>query len=355
MKILFHLNTLGGGGAERVASLLANRYATMGYSVTFVTSFAMDDEYQLDRSIVRYNLDSKKEPNILLRNYRRIRNLRRICRRERPDVVVGFMCEPNFRVLVATLGFRCKRIVSVRNDPSREYEGLLGSITGKIVMPLLADICVFQTGEAVEWFPKRMEKKARVIKNPVSDVFFNTPRTGENGYWVAVGRLSEQKNYSMLLHAFRDVIQRYPGEQLRIYGEGELRVSLELLVQRMGMSNNVRFCGRTHEIPSVLSKAKAFVMTSDYEGMPNALMEAMAMGLPCVATDCPCGGVRELLSGELAELMVKPGDIRQLVQKMLGILGSDADAQRISLLVSAAAEEFSQEKVLPKWDECFLA
>lgn len=130
-----------------------------------------------------------------------------------------------------------------------------------------------------------------------------------------------------MLKAFAAVRMDFPDECLRIYGEGPMRSDLQRMVYALGLSDGVALCGRTSDVPAVLADAKGFLMSSDYEGMPNALMEAMAVGLPCVVTDCPCGGPGELIA-DGTNVSLFPSETRELwliksrgllVEDMLGI------------------------------------
>ena len=348
MKVLFYINQLGGGGAERVMSQLANFFSGSGEEAVLVTSFRCVNEYELAAGVVRHSLEDEEiTQSRLMRNVSRIRKLRAIIRSEAPDVVLSFMQEPNFRALVAGLGLPCKVVVSVRNDPAREYAGKVGNFVGKVLMPLLADGCVFQTKQAASWFPKRLQRKAEVIPNAVNPVFFSTEKSDADAYWVAVGRLAEQKNYPMMLRAFAAVHKDFPDERLRIYGEGPMRSDLQRMVDSLGLSDSVALCGQSSDIPAVLADAKGFLMSSDYEGMPNALMEAMAVGLPCIATDCPCGGAADLIGDQEGGILVAVGDYEGMAAKMEMLLGSPSS--QIGGKAKVSMEKMRPDTVFRAW------
>lgn len=348
MKILFYINQIYEGGAERVITQLASSFAEAGDEAILVTSFKHEGEYSLSDKVVRLSLEKQQlQQSRIKRNVSRISKLRKIVKAQKPDVVLSFMQEPNFRMLVATFGLSCKKVVSVRNDPAREYSGKVGRLVGKVLMPLLADGCVFQTHQAMDWFPKRLQRKSDVIPNAVNPVFFNTKKSSANAYWVAVGRLAEQKNYPMMIRAFAEVIKEYPDEQLRIYGEGPMRNELQHMIESFGMSNNIALQGQSSNIPSVLADAKGFLMTSDYEGMPNALMEAMAVGLPCVATDCPCGGSAELIDDQVGGVLVTVGDHEDMAAKIIMLL--ESPALQIGAKARARMEGIRPDLVFEAW------
>ena len=129
------------------------------------------------------------------------------------------MEEPNFRAILATRGLPVKTLISVRNDPNKEYAGRLGTFVGKALLPM-ADGCVFQTREAQAWFPEKLQKKSKIIYNAVKEDFYHIERKPNHEEIVTCGRLTEQKNHAMLIAAFAEVAKQRPNATLRIYGEG---------------------------------------------------------------------------------------------------------------------------------------
>ena len=173
MKIMFYINTLAGGGAQRVMANLANMFAEKRNVVAVVTSYPVENEYPLNKEVARYNLSKERVASKLRRNIDYIVSLRNVVKREKPDVLISFMGEPNYRAVMATRGLPIKTVISVRNDPNREYPGRISRFLGQNLLPL-ADGCVFQTEEARNWFPEKLQSKSRIIMNAVKTEFFNT-------------------------------------------------------------------------------------------------------------------------------------------------------------------------------------
>lgn len=350
MKLIFYINQIYEGGAERVITRLASSFADEGHESILVTSFKHTGEYRYSDKIVRLSLEENQlTQSRIKRNLSRITKLRQIIKSQRPDVVLSFMQEPNFRMLMATLGLRCKKVVSVRNDPTREYSGMLGIFVGKVLMPLLADGCVFQTKQARDWFPKRLKRKSKVIYNAVDPSFFKTRVSGVNEYWVAIGRLVEQKNYPVMISAFASIVKKYPYEKLRIYGEGPMHGELQELIDSLGMTDCISLCGQSNEIPSVLTDAKGFLMTSDYEGLPNALMEAMAIGLPCIATDCPCGGPAELINNNKNGILVSVSSEREIFSAICSLIEDRDFSESIGNNARIMMKENDPQSIFYRW------
>lgn len=206
MKILFYISTIRGGGAAKVMSNLANQFC-ISNEIVFVTNFPGQHEYVLDGRIKRFNLEAEESrENILKKNFKRIICLRKYIKKETPDVVISFMGENNFRAIFANGFLRSKLIVSVRNDPDREYSNRLSRLMAKSLYRL-ADGCVFQTKDAMEWFPKSVQRKSRIILNQVDEKFLmlkGRKSKGDYYYWTVVkAEKSQNVNIGICRNLFR--------------------------------------------------------------------------------------------------------------------------------------------------------
>ena len=321
-KILFYINTLENGGAERAICNTASYFAEHDWKVILLTSYRVEKEYTYSDKIQRVIIEqTRTNDSAIRRNLNRIKAIRKICKDYKIDIAVSFMREPNFRLVLATWGIKTKAVISVRNDPNREYSGTVGKVVGKILLPC-ADGAVFQTEDAKRWFPKKLQRKAKVIYNVVDSKFFETTYCGEHDI-ITVGRISPQKNHTMLIKAFKKVHDEFPEERLVICGRTQTEMGIKELIEKLELEDSVILLGQRENVPEILSKAKLFVLSSDYEGMPNALMEAMAVGVPAISTDCPCGGPKELFGEELKNCLIPVGDIDALAKKMISFLQDD--------------------------------
>lgn len=349
-KIMFYINSIQHGGAERVITNLATELSN-DYEVILATTLKRDNEYSLDSKVKRYILEENDYVHSTIkRNISRVKRLRKLCREEKPDALISFMAEPNYRAVLATRGLGIKTIISVRNDPNKEYAGSLGHFLAKHLL-IHADGCVFQTEEAQKWFPLKFQKKSKIIFNAVADVFYHTERNTEIGTIVTCGRLEPQKNHSLLIKAFAEVNKEFPNSKLLIYGVGCEKAKLEKLVDCLRIKGKVHFMGLTDNVPDVLSKANLFVLSSDYEGMPNALMEALTVGVPCISTDCPCGGPKMLVENGVNGLLVPVGDENQMRDMMVKVLSKPDFADELGRRAKIQAEEFRPEKVIVEWKQ----
>lgn len=349
MKIMFYISAIFYGGAARVMSNIANTLAEKGHNCILVTTFKVDDEYELSNKVKRiYFYNSNPRGNFLMKNIAITRNLRKQVLSENPDVLVSFLGEPNYRAALATIGTKTKTILSVRNDPSKEYPGFFRTLLAKILFRRV-DGMVFQTNDARSWFPKSIQKKSRVIFNPVKQDFYDTVLS-ENGIGIiATGRLCKQKNHAMLIEAFSKIADKV-FDDLYIYGAGD-STQLRNLAMKLGVSERVHLPGQVRNIKDVLKSAKIYVMSSDFEGMPNALMEAMAMGLPCVSTDCPCGGPKVLFSDSMHYFLTPVGDTDSFSSKMLELLSDDKKRLDHGNNCRKAAKAFYPEIIYNQWED----
>lgn len=345
-SIVLYIVSMHRGGAERVMSILANSFARMGYNVTLVTDIPVldnEENYYLIKKIKRISIESHYK-DYLLKNIYRLIQLRRIVKEEKADVVLSFLGKQNYRMLLATIGLKCRKCVSVRNDPNREYgKSIFRKWLANRVFSL-ADACVFQTGDAKSYFNKKVQMKSVIIPNPIDEKFFDVKRVKNPRNIVTVGRLEPQKNHKLLIDAFALVADKIENEKLLIFGTGSLRESLQEYINNIGMCDRIVLMGEVDCIEKELAKARLFVLSSDYEGMSNSLMEAMAVGVPCISTDCPCGGARELLRQDEG-CLVPCNDTKGLGKAICFVINNGYDNMAIDM------SRYKIEEVVLKWKD----
>lgn len=365
-KILLYIETLRRGGAERVMSEIANYLVSRSYSVLLVNNPHDSDEieqYSVDERVRRIYLDEyyKKSNNSLIRTFRRICALRKICKKEKIDVGLSFLGNGNIRFLLATYGLKLKKFVSVRNSPDKEYCGK--KMLAKILFNK-SDGVIFQTEDAKKWFTKSVQKKSKVILNPVNNCFFETNWQPEKDvtseYIVTTGRLVKQKNHELLIKAFAKFHTTNPAVKLYIYGNDfgsgseSRKRKLETLVKDLNLEDCIFLPGNVKNVPEVLSHARAFVLSSDYEGLPNALMEAMAVGLPCISTNCPCGGPATLITNNENGILIPVCNEKALADAINNVFSDSEFAQTIGKKAKISADVFKTETVMKQWEEYLL-
>lgn len=361
-KIMIHINSLGKGGAERVASLLASQFVKEHIQVVIATEWMEEQEYEIDRRIKRVHAGltpNEENSHRLLKLWYRVKNLRKVILEEKPDVILSFCVKANYRAVQAAMGTDIPVIVSVRNDPKADYVGKAKAVMNKLFLNRAAG-CVFQTEEAKAFFDDVLQKKSIIICNPVNEKYLQAERTTPKSKIVYVGRLVEQKNPMHLVKAFERIIVKYPEYQLYLYGdnfEDECKEELIRYLEQPGnkdVKEHVHFMGRSDRLEKEMADAAMFVLPSNYEGMPNALMEAMAMGLPVISTDCPCGGSRYWIEPGKTGQLVPVKNVTSLVQAMEYYIKFPKEAEIMGQNAKERLKEATLQKVFEQWKEYIL-
>lgn len=326
-KIAFHLNSLQQGGAERVVSNLANRFAKEGYEVVIATEWYGTDEFALDQKVRRVHVGLTKEDenrSRISKMLRRIWYLRRFMKKEKPDVVVAFTRGVLYRALAAGIGTGIPVVISVRTDPVGHYDKKADKLRIPLLFPHAAG-CVFQTEGAKAFFAPYLQENSRIILNPLNPKYVGVPEPAvRTKDVVQSGRLVDFKNQPMLIRAFLKVHEKHPDYTLKIYGpdskDGTKEI-LESIIHENHAEDFVKLMGGSNTLEKDLADAALYAFSSDWEGLPNALMEAMALGLPVVSTDCPCGGPKTLIedgvNGLLVPIMDEKADDRRGILRLL--------------------------------------
>ena len=353
MNIICYINKLNDGGAERVMSVLANGLSRLGHKVLMVTDYSMPNEYPLDTGVERHVLDGEfgqQTKKTASRTLDRILALRKLCKQNRADILISFMRLANFRGILATRMLKTKNLISIRIDPKIGYRSKSAKQIAKWTYPM-ADGCVFQTDEAKAWFAPKVQKKAQIIFNPVSDAFFKTvPAAMQEKKIVTCGRLDKQKRFDLLIDAFHKVCDEFPEHKLEIYGVGALQEKLQEQIKSLGRQDRICLMGRCEDVPNAIKSASLFVLTSDYEGLPNALMEAMALSLPVVSTDCGGGGARALIENGVDGFIVPRGDVVALADAIRKNLADPDGAKLRGEKAGEKAKGFSAENIVSQWE-----
>lgn len=356
-KILFHLNSMERGGAERVVANLSEQFVTHGYNVYIATERQGEDEYEINSQIERAHvgLTSKQEKDGRIIKYiDRVINLRKYIKKVRPDIVLAFARKANYRALSATIGMKIPVIISIRTNP----EGYYDFPSDKIQIPILfrrAAGCVFQTPEQRDFFPVFMQKKSRIILNPINDRFIGRKIPDERKKTVVhSGRLDAFKNQPMLIRAFEIVHRKHPDYILKIFGPDSLdgtKKILENLIEKYHAQDYVKLMGSSNRLEEEMINCAAAAFSSNCEGMPNALLEAMALGLPVVSTDCPSGGPGMLITPEENGLLVPVNDDASMAAAINRLIEDREFAQRLGRNAAKIGEIANSDTIFEQWKD----
>ena len=345
-KISFFIGSMGRGGAERVISILANHYARKGWQVEIVMLLKNEVEYALSKEIVLVDLHGSSA------SYARnalswLTQIRRYLKKSRPDRVVSFVARINALVLTAALGLKLRIVVSERNDPKNDGRGWAMQRYCDLIYRT-ADRIVFQTEYEKTCFCKAVQGKGRIIPNPVNVLAEKTPGSGKLRI-VTAGRLAPQKNHRLLVDACALLKEGARDFTCDIFGDGPCRQALADHIRQRGMAGCVQLRGSVDDLHRQMASADVFVLTSDYEGLPNALIEAMMMGFACITTAYP--GAEELIVNGENGLVVPCADAKALATAIAELFDQPALAARYGDHARQTGELFRAEQVLHKWEQ----
>lgn len=347
MKILILISSLEGGGAERIASRVASALAErhqvhiMPFSVAS-SPYTISDKVHIDNAGL---FDQRKKSilpfQFLISIIFGFFCLSFIRLRFRPDVTLSFLKKPSLLNAFALGGGR--KVMSERNNPIQKGER---HFRMTCLAYRHADKVVFQSNTVRDMFPEEIRRKGVVIPNPVEVA---CEARGSSHKIVALGRLRPQKNFALLIRAFSSFLVSHPDHTLHIYGKGPLEGELRRQISDMSLDGKVFLEGYEARIHEAIRDAEMFVLSSDYEGMPNALLEAMMMGLPCVTTEYD--GARELFGDSESCLMVPVGDESAMVEAMARLDESPLLRENLARRAREFARGFSTEKIIPLWEK----
>ena len=353
MKILTVGYLHGAGGAERQIILLSNQLAHRGHEVTLCVLAENNSPYKIDDKVRIVDVSNVEINNnsSVGKIIKRLCAFRKVVKQTKPDAIINYNLQSAYFCLTLCKKQRSKVVYSERGDPyDAEYSGLLGKVRDITVKRM--DGLVFQSEGARDFFDDSIKKKSVVIHNSVNvpQEKYPTPAEREKRI-VNVGRLHPQKNQKLLIDAFAQVTKAFPDYVLEIYGDGELHDDLQKQIDDLGLHDKVTIYPSRKNIWDCIYKASLFVLTSDFEGMPNALMEAMALGLPCVSTDCRPGGARSLIENGKNGFIVPVGDVAALSWAMSQCLSKQDVSERIAFDAKKIVETHSEKVLFDKWEE----
>lgn len=347
-KVTFFIGTLGNGGAERVISILANHLSKMGMSVEIVLYYDSEPFYTINPDVKIVYVERETGSKNILKNTLWIRRYFK----NNADIVVSFLAQFNMLAITALFATRIPIVVADRNDPRHMPKQKILRIARNILYHF-ADTIVVQTEYNKAYFSSAVQKKCRIIYNPVDlqDKKGLALRTEKKRKIVSVARLMQQKNQLMLINAFAHIREEYPDYTLTIYGEGPFRAELERRIAELGIENSVLLPGRKQDVFDLIADADLFVLSSDFEGMPNVLIEAMCLGLPVISTRV--SGATDLIQHGKNGLLSDVGNTEQLIIAMRKMLSDEK--LRISCANRALDinDRLEINNIIDQWLGCF--
>lgn len=342
-SVLFSVLSLSGGGAERVVSVWANALSQRGYDVSVLVFKRCPEEYPVLPSVRILEAARTPEEYLAMSFMQRFKKIRSLIKGAKPEYVLSFLSTAQFWTAIAAFGVGIKRIETVRNNPWRDGGGRISR--------MIRDLCyrsgwriIIQAKDQAPYFGKFTRKRCVLIPNPISETYTGSFREKFDRHctqFIAAGRISPQKNYPMMIRAFAEVARENPELTLRIFGVGseEYTKTIRDLIAQENMQERILLMGRSSSMEKEYKAADGFLMSSDYEGLPNALMEAMASRLICISTDCKTGP-SDLIDHGKNGYLVAAGDEKALADQIR--LAAGMDIAQCEAMADAAREKIMQ-------------
>lgn len=362
MKITFLVSSLQFGGAERVATTLCNAWVQRGHSVSLIATYAGTEPcfFKLDSAVALSYL-ANPQPGLFGRSrssLARLYKLRKILKQQQPDVVLSFLPSANIMAILAATGLNLPVIVSERTDPEHYPQSWFWRFLCRHLYQYAAVLTV-QT-EAVAAKVDRLFNnliQVRVMPNPLPfavNLLQKKAHAGRSKI-ISLGRLTEGKQTEHLIHAFTAIAGLYPDWELNIFGDGPQKTALESLAADSIYRARISFHGDTKQPWVELADADIFVMTSRFEGFPNALLEALGLGVAAVVYDCPSGPAEITEQGRIASL-VPLNDQQALVVALEKLIAAPQYRHEMGQLAAEVVhQKYCLDNIVERWEQLFHA
>lgn len=348
-KIVFVHHKISYGGANKMLTFVANTLASEGkYEVT-VHTYASDEapSYELHKSIkvIKESHYTSLKNIYKLPQFLKVNN---VIKTIKPDLVISFMSTNNFFSILSVLFKPTKVIISERGNPKSE-NSLFSKM--KLMTYGLSDGVVFQTEGAKSFFSKKVQLKGVIIENPVIKPDIEIKSWDQRKKTIAfVGRFDIiQKRQDIAIKAFALINKTHPDYKLVFYGDGDGLNEMKDLVKELSLDEVIEFKGMVDNVIEEISNSRIFLLTSDFEGVPNALIEAMSLGLPCISTDCDPGGARLLISNNNNGILVSKGDIHEIYEAVNKMIEMPDFANELGNNAKEISSIFSEVEIKNKW------
>ncbi len=354
-NILFITPSLGFGGAAKMLAFVANSLAQRGHKVSIINLnlTGAETNQKLDENVKIYDYKEKLHG---VKRLKTVKYIKSIAKQEKTDVIIGFTLFPNLYSVFAAKSLKIPSIISERGDPYITVSGILDKIIIRIVNTSLGG--VFQTDGAKEFYGKGLQKRGTVIPNPIfiKGEIPDVKQNERDKTVVSVGRLDNyQKRYDIMIDAFEIFNKKHSEYTLKLYGDGGSVDIIKGWVTEKGLDEKVKFMGVTKQPMQDIAKDGMFLITSDYEGISNSLLEAMAAGLPCVSTDHSPGGARLLIADHENGLLAPVEDAQKLADAMCEFAENQELAEKCGNNARDVVNRFEPSKIIDMWEDYILS
>ena len=348
MKIVFIVGSLSGGGAERVVAELASQMCKQGDCVKIIMVANTMVSYEVPKDVELIDCASPVMKKKGFSFINRIHKIRSTIKNINPDVCISFTVGVNIYSILSCISLGTKLIISERNDPRFDPLDKISRVLRKMLYPF-ADRIVFQTNGEMCYFSKNIQDKSVIIPNPVNPNMPNPFEGKRRKAFVSAARLFPQKNIEMAIEAFSIVNKKYKDYSYEIYGEGPLLNDLKQYTEERNLADRVLFKGATSNLYDEIKDSFGFLLSSNYEGISNSMLEAMALGIPTISTDYPSGGAREVIRDGENGFIVPVGDSNQMANRMIRLIESSELHKNISNMATKVRDEYNVKDITHMW------
>ncbi len=354
-NIAFVIYSLNSGGAERVVSTLSNGLSNK-FNVTIITLIDTVPFYKLNDNInviscgkavnTKNNFISSLQANFQLYS-----SIKEICKNQSIDIIIGFMTTTNILSILAARNLKIPVIISERIYPAFGKLSKFWRVMRRVTYPK-ANILVVQTKPILEYFNAFMKiEKLKILANPISSTLQEAKdniQIPKENIILNVGRLTNQKGQEIAIRAFSSVNPQ--DWQLHLVGEGPKRKEYEELISKLKMTDKIKLIGRDNNISNYYLKSKVFIFPSRFEGFPNALTEAMYMGLTCISTNCPTGP-SELIEDGVNGFLTPLDDVTLFAEKIKELISNPELSERMGIKAAVSVSHLEENKVVEQWQQ----
>ena len=350
MKIIFVVDNYM-GGAGNIIQLLATEYAKTDDVSVLLTHKTIAKRYECP-GVEFIELDPSKKPKGIRALTYQIKWVKKQVKRKNPDIIISFITMHSVMTCLGHLHSKIPIIACERINPLIAKWKFPWNVMVKIAYNR-ADLLTVQFDDFVEFEGGRYVDKCRVTPNYIAtpDKFKDIENVSETTRFVSCGRLNDSKQFAMLLEMFAEIHRREPKTELKIYGRGPHKEMLEKKISELGLEGVAELAGYTTDTYGVLCESDVYLMSSKNEGFPNALSEALAVGLPSVSFRCH-NGIDELLDNGRRGAIVPLNDREAFVNAAVDICHNKEKRQAYSNAAKEVSEVYSMKNVKAIWDEC---
>lgn len=349
-KILFVIPTLSNGGAEKVVSKISSGLVDQGYDITILNFYECDNEYLINKKVKRNFLSKHEDAYKRINTLKRLKLIRKIIKENNPDEIICFLNHVCIYIFISLIFTKFRKRITFTERCNPKYSNPKIIKIKNIFQRFVKKIIVQNTGQQ-SLLNNKDKTKSWVVPNPIDERYLNLENTINTipKHIISIGRLEDQKDYPLAINAFNNVLKKYPNLIYHIYGQGNDKEKIKSLIKELNLESKIILEGFTTDINKVYENADIYLMTSKFEGMPNALAESMAVGIPSISTDCEFGP-RDLINNEDMGILVKNHTIEDIENALLEIIENYSEyASKSKKVKEVMRDRYSLKKIIEEW------